>query len=234
MKHFIAPLLLGCTTLYFANLSYNQSHSLNELNKSLSEKQSTLDNQAKLIEKLNSEIEKFVESEQKITALNLEITRLNALLSKSNNQVKPSEIVTKQEELLFAKKKNQPSSLEMMARKIQAQSKAGKKLNFVDDALAAFENEAINHSWASDTEQNITQLFSENPELADTTLVNSECRSEHCKIILLPNQQSPMTIGINFSRLLNNYEWSKDQLALFNHHVNEAGEMTIIYKKSNL
>lgn len=121
-----------------------------------------------------------------------------------------------------------------MASKLSEQQKSGKPIDFVADALNQFEHEEIDYAWAAETEQNIVQFFADKPEFSDITVVNSICKSTHCKITVQPNRQPALMVGMNFSRLLGDQDWSKNSATMFTHNTDENGEMTLVFKRNGL
>ena len=233
MKYFIAPVLLGATTLYFANMAYQQSLTISGLsNELLSQEEIAFMQEQQLIE-LRKKLASVTTGDSKIAALQFEIERLNKRLANDTNA--DTQPTTSHSEL--ANIENSPpeqSGLTEFANKVATQQNSEEPIDFVADALNLFENEEIDYAWATETEQNIAHIFADKPEFSDVTLVNSVCKSTHCKITVQPNQQHALMIGMNFARMLDDQAWSKNSSAMFTHTTNENGEMTLVYKRDGL
>ncbi|TMO82537.1 hypothetical protein [Pseudoalteromonas spongiae] len=233
MKYFIAPVLLGATTLYFANMAYQQSLTISGLSNELISQEETAFMQEQQLIELRKKLASVTTVDSKIAALQFEIERLNKRLANDTNA--DTQPTTSHSELAnFENSPPEQSGLTEFANKVATQQSSEEPIDFVADALNLFENEEIDYAWATETEQNIAQLFADRQEFSDVTLVNSSCKSTHCKITVQPNQQHTLMIGMNFARLLDEQTWSKNSSAMFTYVTNESGEMTLIYKRDGL
>ena len=235
MKHFIAPALLGVSTLFFANLSYNQQQTITALNDEMLNQQEISLQQEQQLLTLKQQLGNYSGSDSKLAALTLEIDRLKKRLeNKTTTQLATKATEATLHENTLEQQAEALSPLQAMAIKLSEQQNSGKPTDFVADALNLFENEEIDYAWATETEQNIAHIFADKPEFSDVTLVNSVCKSTHCKITVQPNQQHALMIGMNFARILDDQAWSKNSSAMFTHTTNENGEMTLVYKRDGL
>jgi predicted RNase H-like nuclease (RuvC/YqgF family) len=188
MKHFIAPTLLGACTLFFANLSYNQQQTITALNDEMQKLQNISSQQEQQVRMLTQQLGDYAGSDSKLAALTLEIERLK----KQRETNVPTQLTAKASEStqqvnLLEQQTEAQSALHAMASKLSEQQKSGKPIDFVADALNQFEHEEIDYAWAAETEQNIVQFFADKPEFSDITVVNSICKSTHCKITVRNN-----------------------------------------------
>ena len=138
MKYFIAPVLLGATTLYFANMAYQQSLTISGLsNELLSQEEIAFMQEQQLIE-LRKKLASVTTGDSKIAALQFEIERLNKRLANDTNA--DTQPTTSHSEL--ANIENSPpeqSGLTEFANKVATQQSSEEPTDFVADALNLFE-----------------------------------------------------------------------------------------------
>lgn len=231
----IATGILSITTVALSYISYNQYQEINTLSNQLGvyhNEQATLNDTINTLTEQQPALTQERDAQTlKIARLTQENETLKQLLANAQKQTTHETALAKPSAQENNQQEEKDNSLNQVLAQMEAAKKEGKSFDFVAQTQQNFEQEEVDYEWAAQSEQKLTNLFATASELSGATLIATECKASVCKLTVKPNQQMPLTIGMQLNKLVIDKNWHEKSNLVWQNSVSENGEMQLFYNK---